>query len=357
MTVNELKSLFEKESAKVEAQTGYYADETAIYELPVKSATVNGSETAGYTFTYSLNGIKTATKEFFYNKDKPTNAGFTTTKPVKFSNITFTEQPANASYKLTDTIANLNMTASVSSGTISSVVWYLVSDQSNDSDRAIYTDTASKTDCIGCRYVAVDLRGDRRGAGGDSRDGCNGLVLIRRGVRHLCDGGSRARPFDTAICSLPVILACKQRVGCLDARRQIECRKDLTRSDLFRSIFFFVLYTENLVAFVKIFLHLAVGNDLQLRDRHTGVADIDRADGILTNNCLMCRIIFSRFRLRIRLIDLIKLQIFIVLLQADVDLLRLAGSQRLDRSACRRWRSTPALSVRSIRSIRANSGR
>ena len=145
MTVSELKSLFEKESAKVEAQTGYYADETAIYELPVKSATVNGSETAGYTFTYSLNGIKTATKEFFYNKDKPTNAGFTTTKPVKFSNITFTEQPANASYKLTDTIANLNMTASVSSGTISSVVWYLVSDQSNDSDRAIYTDTASKT--------------------------------------------------------------------------------------------------------------------------------------------------------------------------------------------------------------------
>lgn len=145
MTVSELKSLFEKESAKVEAQTGYYADETAIYELPVKSATVNGSETAGYTFTYSLNGIKTATKEFFYNKDKPTNDGFTTTKPVKFSNITFTEQPANASYKLTDTIANLNMTASVSSGTISSVVWYLVSDQSNDSDRAIYTDTASKT--------------------------------------------------------------------------------------------------------------------------------------------------------------------------------------------------------------------
>ena len=145
MTKSELESLFEKESAKVEAQTGYYADETAIYELPVKSATANGSDAAGYTFTYSLNGIKTATKEFFYNKDKPTNVGFTTTKPVKFSNITFTEQPANASYKLTDTIANLNMTASVSSGTISSVVWYLVSDQSNDSDRAIYTDTASKT--------------------------------------------------------------------------------------------------------------------------------------------------------------------------------------------------------------------
>ena len=143
MTVSELKSLFEKESAKVEAQTGYYADETAIYELPVKSATAKGDEATGYTFTYSLNGIKTATKEFFYNKDKPTNDGFTTTKPVKFSNITFTEQPANASYKLTDTIANLNMTASVSSGTISSVVWYLVSDQSNDSDRAIYTDTAS----------------------------------------------------------------------------------------------------------------------------------------------------------------------------------------------------------------------
>ena len=145
MTESELESLFAKESAKVEAQTGYYADETAIYELPVKSATANGSAATGYTFTYSLNGIKTATKEFFYNKDKPTNVGFTTTKPVKFSNITFTEQPANASYKLTDTIANLNMTASVSSGTISSVVWYLVSDQSNDSDRAIYTDTASKT--------------------------------------------------------------------------------------------------------------------------------------------------------------------------------------------------------------------
>ena len=145
MTKSELERLFAKESAKVEAQTGYYADETAIYDLPVKSATANGSDAAGYTFTYSLNGIKTATKEFFYNKDKPTNDGFTSTEKVKFSNITFTEQPANASYKLTDTIANLNMTASVSSGTISSVVWYLVSDQSNDSDRAIYTDTASKT--------------------------------------------------------------------------------------------------------------------------------------------------------------------------------------------------------------------
>ena len=145
MTQTELEALFKKESAKVEIQTSIYSDEVMIYELPVKTAKANGSDAAGYTFTYTLNGLKTATKEFFYNRSDPDDSGVTTTGKVTFSDISFTEQPANAAYKLTDTFADLAMTASVSTGTIKSVVWYMNSDQSNGADRAIYTDPASKT--------------------------------------------------------------------------------------------------------------------------------------------------------------------------------------------------------------------
>ena len=145
MTQTELEALFKKESAKVEIQTSIYSDEVMIYELPVKTAKANGSDAAGYTFTYTLNGLKTATKEFFYNRNDLADAGVTTTGKVTFSDISFTEQPANAAYKLTDTFADLAMTASVSTGTIKSVVWYMNSDQSNGVDRAIYTDPASKT--------------------------------------------------------------------------------------------------------------------------------------------------------------------------------------------------------------------
>ena len=145
MTRTELEALFKKESAKVEIQTSIYSDEVMIYELPVKTAKANGSDAAGYTFTYTLNGLKTATKEFFYNRSDPDDSGVTTTGKVTFSDISFSEQPANAAYKLTDTFADLAMTASVSTGTIKSVVWYMNSDQSNGADRAIYTDPASKT--------------------------------------------------------------------------------------------------------------------------------------------------------------------------------------------------------------------
>lgn len=146
MTDTELKAMFEKETAKVEIQTSIYADETMIYELPVKSAKVlSGTTTSSRKFKYTLNGIKTATKEFFYNRDDVADYGVETKKEVIFSDISFTEQPANAAYKLTDTFADLAMTASVSTGTIKSVVWYMNSDQSNGADRAIYTDPASKT--------------------------------------------------------------------------------------------------------------------------------------------------------------------------------------------------------------------
>ena len=145
MTDAELKSMFEQESAKVEIQTSIYADETAIYELPVKNASVVTNTDGSKQFKYTLDGLKTATKEFFYNRNDLTDAGVTTTRKVTFSDITFTEQPANAAYKLTDTFADLAMTASVSTGTIKSVVWYMNSDQSNGADRAIYTDPASKT--------------------------------------------------------------------------------------------------------------------------------------------------------------------------------------------------------------------
>lgn len=146
MTQTELEALFKKESAKVEIQTSIYSDEVMIYELPVKTAKANGSDAAGYTFTYTLNGLKTATKEFFYNRNDPNSEGVTTTKEVTFSDITFTEQPANAAYKITDTIADLAMTASVSTGKIKSVVWYMNSDQTTGGvDKAIQTDKITDT--------------------------------------------------------------------------------------------------------------------------------------------------------------------------------------------------------------------
>ena len=141
MTDTELKAMFEKESAKVEIQTSIYADEVMIYELPVKSADVVPGENGGKKFKYTLNGLKTATKEFFYNREDPNGIGVTTDKPVTFSDISFSEQPANAAYKITDTIADLAMTASVSTGKIKSVVWYMNSDQTTGGvDKAIQTD-------------------------------------------------------------------------------------------------------------------------------------------------------------------------------------------------------------------------
>lgn len=141
MTQTELEALFKKESAKVEIQTSIYSDEVMIYELPVKTAKANGSDAAGYTFTYTLNGLKTATKEFFYNRSDLDDSGVTTTGKVTFSDISFSEQPANAAYKITDTIADLAMTASVSTGKIKSVVWYMNSDQTTGGvDKAIQTD-------------------------------------------------------------------------------------------------------------------------------------------------------------------------------------------------------------------------
>lgn len=146
MTQTELEALFKKESAKVEIQTSIYSDEVMIYELPVKTAKANGSDAAGYTFTYTLNGLKTATKEFFYNRSDPDDSGVTTTGKVTFSDISFTEQPANAAYKITDTIADLAMTASVSTGKIKSVVWYMNSDQTTGGvDKAIQTDKITDT--------------------------------------------------------------------------------------------------------------------------------------------------------------------------------------------------------------------
>lgn len=141
MTDTELKAMFEKESAKVEIQTSIYADEVMIYELPVKSADVVPGENGGKKFKYTLNGLKTATKEFFYNREDPNGIGVTTDKQVTFSDISFPEQPVTAAYKITDTIADLAMTASVSTGKIKSVVWYMNSDQTTGGvDKAIQTD-------------------------------------------------------------------------------------------------------------------------------------------------------------------------------------------------------------------------
>ena len=160
MTDTELKAMFEKESAKVEIQTSIYADETMIYELPVKSAKVlRGTTASSRKFKYTLNGLKTATKEFFYNRDDVTDVGVETKKEVTFSDISFTEQPATAAYKITDTIADLAMTASVSTGKIKSVVWYMNSDQTTGGiDKAIYTDSTVRIGATSHRSVLSNLK-------------------------------------------------------------------------------------------------------------------------------------------------------------------------------------------------------
>lgn len=157
MTDTELKAMFEKESAKVEIQTSIYADEVMIYELPVKTAEVVNGTNGGKKFKYTLNGLKTATKEFFYNREDPNGTGVTTDRQVTFSDISFSEQPANAAYKITDTIADLAMTASVSTGKIKSVVWYMNSDQTTGGvDKAIQTDKI--TDKPNYRSVLSNLK-------------------------------------------------------------------------------------------------------------------------------------------------------------------------------------------------------
>lgn len=166
MTDTELKAMFEKESAKVEIQTSIYADEVMIYELPVKTAEVVNGTNGGKKFKYTLNGLKTATKEFFYNREDPNGTGVTTDKQVTFSDISFPEQPANASYKITDTIADLAMTASVSTGKIKSVVWYMNSDQTTGGiDKAIYTDSTVRTGARSHRSVLSNLKQHITGTG------------------------------------------------------------------------------------------------------------------------------------------------------------------------------------------------
>lgn len=158
MTDTELKAMFEKESAKVEIQTSIYADEVMIYELPVKTAEVVNGTNGGKKFKYTLNGLKTATKEFFYNREDPNGIGVTTDRQVTFSDISFSEQPANAAYKITDTIADLAMTASVSTGKIKSVVWYMNSDQTTGGvDKAIQTDKITDKP-TNCRSVLSNLK-------------------------------------------------------------------------------------------------------------------------------------------------------------------------------------------------------
>ena len=159
MTDAELAALFEMESAVVEFQSSIYSDETMTCYLPVKSAAVVTGPNGGKRFQYTLDGLKTATKEFSYSRNDPDGAGVTTSKDVTFSDITFMEQPANANYKLTDTFADLAMSASVSSGkNITSVVWYMNSDQKTGSaDKAILTEIVSGS-CTGYRSVLSDLK-------------------------------------------------------------------------------------------------------------------------------------------------------------------------------------------------------
>lgn len=78
---------------------------------------------------------------------------------MTFSDISFTEQPATAAYKITDTIADLAMSASVSTSKIKSVVWYMNSDQTTGGiDKAIYTDSTVRIGATSHRSVLSNLK-------------------------------------------------------------------------------------------------------------------------------------------------------------------------------------------------------
>ena len=165
MTDDELLYLFKKESAKVEIQTSVYSNDTMTCYLPVKTAAVLTDTNGGKRFQYTLNGLKKDTKEFFYNRNDPDGAGVMTSKDVTFSDITFTEQPVGADYKLSDTFADLAMSASISTSPIKSVVWYMNSDQTSDSaDKVILTEIVSGS-YTAYRSVLSNLKQYISGAG------------------------------------------------------------------------------------------------------------------------------------------------------------------------------------------------
>ena len=144
-----LEERFAQTKAVVEVQTNMYAGYKSTVELPVKNVKIN-KDGSTVTFDYDINGLKSSNHEFYYDRanpnpkkdDKGRVVPTYTSSPYTLSDISLDREPANASYKLTDTFANLVTEASTdnSAFTADSFVWYMSSDQSSSGDTVIYRD-------------------------------------------------------------------------------------------------------------------------------------------------------------------------------------------------------------------------
>ena len=143
-----LEDRFAQTKATVEVQTSMYAGYKTSVELPVKNVKVNKNNST-VTFDYDINGLKSSDHELYYDRKNPNatkETGHTAayvSESYTISDISLDREPANASYKLTDTFANLVTEASTENGTFTSFVWYMTSDQSSSGDTVIYRDTAA----------------------------------------------------------------------------------------------------------------------------------------------------------------------------------------------------------------------
>ena len=183
-------------------------------------------------------------------------------------------------------------------------------------------------DGIGRRYIAIDLRGDRRRTGCDSLNRCNRLLIVRRSSLYLCNSRCGTRPLDARIRISPICLAIKQRIGRLDARGHFECTADHRGNH--SGLVIAVLQAEDHRAVVQqclqtgslpVIRHALAVHDFERCNRHTLILDADRADSIRTNK-------FSFLGILICLAS-------IVACNADIDVRRVASLVRLHRCRSR----------------------
>ena len=143
-----LEDRFAQTKAVVEVQTNMYAGYKSSVELPVKNVKINKTNST-VTFDYDINGLKSSDHELYYDRKNPDADKATdhtaayVSESYTISDISLDREPANASYKLTDTFANLVTEASTESRTFTSFVWYMTSDQSSSGDTVIFRDTGA----------------------------------------------------------------------------------------------------------------------------------------------------------------------------------------------------------------------
>ena len=137
-----LEDRFAQTKAVVEVQTSMYAGYKTSVELPVKNVRINKTGNT-VKFNYDINGLKG--NELYYDRANPNATTQYESGSYTISDISLDREPANASYKLTDTFANLVTEASTDSTDFGkdSFVWYMSSDQSSSGDTVIYRDTGA----------------------------------------------------------------------------------------------------------------------------------------------------------------------------------------------------------------------